>query len=69
MERAIYCRYFSVARHAVEFCEIEICLLRAVRPDQNTPPVESDHDPICAMARLIASRVMPSFSCFPINAR
>ena len=32
-------------------------------------PLEPDHDPTWAMARLIASRVMPSFSCFAINAR
>jgi hypothetical protein len=33
------CRYFTVALGAViagEFGEIEICLLRAVRPDQDT---------------------------------
>ena len=32
----MYCRYFSIAIAsviAVEFCEIELCLLRAVRPD------------------------------------
>ena len=36
MEGAMYCRYFSVAIAsviAVEFCEIELCLLGAVRPD------------------------------------
>jgi len=35
----MYCRYFTVAVAAViagEFCEIEICLLRAVHLDQNT---------------------------------
>jgi hypothetical protein len=39
MQGAIYCRYFTVALAAViagEFCEIAICLLRAVRRDQNT---------------------------------
>jgi hypothetical protein len=32
----MYCRYFSIAIAsviAVEFCEIELCLLGAVRPD------------------------------------
>jgi hypothetical protein len=35
----MHCRYFTVALTAViagEFCGIEICLLRAVRRDQNT---------------------------------
>ena len=38
MEGAIYCRYFTVALANViagEFCEIEICLLRAVHPGRN----------------------------------
>jgi len=36
MEGAMYCRYFSVAIASVivvEFCEIELCLLGAVRLD------------------------------------
>ena len=36
MEGAMYRRYFSVAIASVivvEFCEIELCLLDAVRPD------------------------------------
>jgi hypothetical protein len=36
---------------------------------ERSDPRKPDHDPTCAMARLIASRVMPSFSCFAINAR
>jgi hypothetical protein len=38
----MYCRYFTVAFAsviAVEFCEIELCLLGAVRWD--TPPLET----------------------------
>jgi hypothetical protein len=62
--------YFSVARHSREVYEIEFvyCALSAQSRAQ-PPPLEPDHDPTCAMARLIASRVMPSFSCFAINAR
>jgi len=69
----MYCRYFTVALTAVipensvgsRFANYA----PSVEIRTQAPPLESDHDPACAMARLIASRVMPSLSCFAINAR
>jgi hypothetical protein len=50
--------------------EINWSAAKDVRRDQTQAArLEPDHAPICAMARLIASRLMPSLSCFPTNAR
>jgi len=62
----MYCRYFTVTLTAVI---PENSYAPSVEIRTQAPLLEPDHDPTCAMARLIASRVMPSLSCFAINAR
>jgi len=69
----MYCRYFlslsqpSLPENSVKLSFAYYTPSAPIRTQ--AAPLEPDHDPTCAMARLIASRVMPSFSCFAINAR
>ena len=69
----MYCRYFlSLSQPSLPENSVRLSFAYyapSVEIRTQAPPLESDHDPACAMARLIASRVMPSFSCFAINAR
>ena len=70
----MYCRYFlwlsqpSLPENSVRLSFAYYAPSAPIRT-QAAPLEQADHDPTCAMARLIASRVMPSFSCFAINAR